>query len=80
VAAPSEPSRVPSFACMRSAPADPRQPGVPLPGFSRVRLGRAVALLLLLLVWASCCLGVRSLRVALVSRVCLRTRRSRLSC
>ena len=47
VVAPSEPSRVPSFACMRSPPADPRQPGGPLPGFSRVRPRRAVALLLL---------------------------------
>ena len=42
---------------MRSSPADPRQPGGPLPGFSRVRPRRAVALLLLLLVWVSCCLG-----------------------
>ena len=42
---------------MRSSPADPRQPGGPLPGFSLLRPRRAVALLLLLLVWVSCCLG-----------------------
>ena len=63
MAAPSEPSRVQSFACMRSSPADPRQPEGPPPGFSRVRLRRAVALLLFLLVWVLCC-PLRSLRVA----------------
>ena len=74
VAAPSELSRVPGFACMRPSPADPRQPGGPLLGFSRMRSRRAVALLLPLLVWVLCCLGVSLL--CLESRVCLRTLQS----
>ena len=63
------------------APADPRQPGGPSPGFSRVRLRRAVALLLFVIVWVLCC-PLRSLPlcVSLVSGVCLRSRRTRLLC
>ena len=59
---------------MRPSPADPRQPDGPLLGFSRMRSRRAVALLLPLLVWVLCCLGVSLL--CLESRVCLRTSQS----
>ena len=44
------------------------------PGFNRGRPRRSVALLLLLLVWVLCCLGVSLL--CLESRVCLRTLQS----
>ena len=76
----SEPSRVPGFASgMRPSLAYPRQPGGPSPGFSRVRPRRAVALLLFLLVWVSCC-PLRSLRVALESCVPPLSSQSTYSC